>query len=81
MPWAIALRKTKTGAIQLYTDGMKVDEDDPEYDQDVHIVPCFENGDDLSFGVHDFTRQCCCHPRVDDNTYKRNLVIHSERVN
>ena len=87
MPWAVALKHTNTGAIELVTEGMRVDADDPRYENEVHIAPVKETGDkDFAytfghFGHHEFTRQCSCHPRIENRVGGRTLVIHSERVN
>lgn len=84
MPWTIAFLEAKTGAIRLYTEGMHVSEDDPEYHRDVHFVPMTpldDNNDDFVFGYHELTRDCCCHPRVKNRGAGRTHIVHSERVN
>ena len=59
----------------------RVDDDDPRYGEDIHLVPAIEDGDYYSFGVHEFNRKCYCHPQIQEQVWGRTLVIHSEQVN
>jgi hypothetical protein len=80
--WAIALRKSGSRRIVLVTGDMEeIDPDDPHFERDVHVVPCYPDGSEYRFGVHDFERTCYCHPEIRHRDYGRTLVIHSERVN
>jgi hypothetical protein len=63
---------------------MTLDADDPIYGDDVHIVPVVEDKKDptyLSFGVHDFVRDCACHPKVEPRAGGRTIISHSAMVN
>lgn len=79
--WVLAIHNMMDGDIQILTEGMQVWDDDPMFGDDVHVVPCREEGDDLMFGPHDFTRECYCTPAVQPNVRGKNLVIHSAVVN
>ena len=83
MRWAICMKNLEVGKMQLITPDMSVDENDPRYDDDVHIVPVVEDPKDptcLSFGVHDFVRDCACHPKIQERLY-RNIISHRSAVN
>jgi len=84
MPWAIAIREVESQNWILVTSETRIDADDPRYEQDVHVVPCAEDVQDarfLSMGGHDFTRQCCCQPRIEEEVNRRPMVIHNGKVN
>jgi hypothetical protein len=83
MGWAIGMLNLKTGMIELYA-GQKITKDDPEYGPDVHIIPINPisgSGADLSFGAHEFTRQCYCHPTTRPATPHKTFVFHKNTVN
>jgi hypothetical protein len=70
--------------MQLIEKGHGPDLDDLRWGEDVHIVPITDDPDDpdmILFGIHDFTRDCYCHPRIQEQCYGRTLVLHSEAVN
>lgn len=75
--WAIALKDTVNGQIRL------VEEDNLGGLCDLkrferHIVPFTEVGDEMRFGVHDFTRNCICRPRIDvEDGYE--MIVHEDR--
>ena len=81
IPWVICLLEAGSGRRVLVTEGMEIDADDPAYEQDVHIVPCYFDGQKYRFGVHEFERTCDCHPEIQAKAHGRTLVVHSERVN
>ncbi len=84
MRWAVCVKNLEAGQMQLITPDMTVDADDPRFGDDVHIVPVSEDQKDsdyLSFGVHDFVRDCYCHPKVQEQCYGRTLISHREAVN
>lgn len=81
MPWGVCVTHRATGKVLLLDkEEDEIDPDDPTYADDVHVVPMTEDGLHLSFGVHVFTRNCICHPQVNEGL-ARNMVIHSERCN
>lgn len=84
MRWAICMKNLEAGKWQLITPDMTVDEDDPLFGDDVHIVPVVQHPDKpdhLSFGVHDFVRECPCHTKVEEQVSGRTIVTHSGAVN
>lgn len=81
MAWGVCVTHIPTGKILLLdNEADQIDPDDPNYGNDVHIVPLIEDGNMYTFGIHFFERNCICRPRVDVGV-SRNLVIHSERSN
>ena len=81
MPWAICIKNIETGKMELVCEGFKADLDDPRYADEVHIVPTTEADGWIRFGVHDFKRDCCCHPKIRNYVNNRTLILHSEAVN
>lgn len=84
MRWAVCMKNLEAGKMQLITPDMSVDEDDPRYGDDVHIVPVVEDHKDpetLSFGIHDFVRDCYCHPKVQEHCGSRTIICHQAAVN
>jgi hypothetical protein len=84
MRWAVCIKNLEVGKMQLITPDMTVDADDPRYGDEAHIVPVSENQADpdyLSFGVHDFVRDCACHPTVETRCGYRTIISHSAAVN
>jgi hypothetical protein len=84
MRWAIVMKNREAGKWQLITPDMRVDEDDPLYDDEVHIAPVSEDQKDpnfLSFGIHDFVRDCVCHPKIQEHCGSRTLITHQTAVN
>jgi hypothetical protein len=56
----------------------------PEYRHEFHIVPVDESKVSdgcVSFGFHDFVRDCVCHPKIQVQCFGRTLVSHRETVN
>lgn len=83
MRWAVCVKNLEVGKMQLITPDMTLDADDPIYGDDVHIVPVVEDKKDptyLSFGVHDFVRDCACHPKVQDGL-SRTIITHQAAFN
>src|ERR1035437_7256205 len=83
MRWAVCMKNLEIGKMVLITPDMSVDVDDPRYDQDVHIVPVEEDPNDpcyLSFGVHDFVRNCVCHPKIQERCGGRTIISHQAAV-
>jgi hypothetical protein len=83
MEWAIGFICLKTGKVELY-GGEDTDLSDPAYGPDIHIVPCDPikgNKADLTFGAHEFTRECYCHPRTKPCSPHKTLVLHNGTVN
>lgn len=84
MRWAVCMKNIEAGNWQLITPDMTVDADDPRFDGEVHIVPVSEHPDDpyrLEFGVHDFVRDCTCHPKVQPQCFGRTIISHRAVVN
>jgi hypothetical protein len=84
MPWAICVKNLEIGEMVLITPDMTVDVDDPRYDDEVHIVPVTidtKDPDYLSFGVHDFKRDCYCHPKIQKHCGGRTVIKHRATVN
>lgn len=84
MRWAVCMKNLEIGKMQLITPDMTVDEDDPRYGDEVHVVPVVEDKKDLtnlSFGVHDFVRDCCCHPNIQERCGGRIIIAHRSEVN
>lgn len=82
--WAVCIKNLEVGKMQLITPDMSVDPDDPRWDQEVHIVPVTENPEkplSLDFGVHDFVRNCACHPKIEKQRFGRTIISHQEAVN
>ena len=82
--WALCMKNLETGKMQLITPDMSVDPDDPRWDQEIHIVPVTENPEkplNLDFGVHDFVRNCACHPKIEKQRFGRTIIRHQEAVN
>ena len=80
MPWALVLRETESKQPVLLTSDMTVAADDDHFERDVHIVPVTEDGVWLTFGKHDFSRECYCSPEVKRKIHGRYMVEHHERV-
>ena len=85
MQWATCLMNLEVGKMELVTPDNVPDGDDPKYGEDVHIVPCFAEDEgrewEHSFGLHEFTKECACHPKLKKLEGGRLLIIHTERVN
>ena len=81
MPWAICIKNIESGKMELVCKGSKVDLDDPRYADECHIVPITEDEEEIRFGAHEFTRQCYCHPKVENFVNNRTLIMHREAVN
>jgi 5-methylcytosine-specific restriction endonuclease McrA len=82
--WAVCIKNLEVGKMQLITPDMSVDPDDPRWDREVHIVPVTENPEkpsNLDFGVHDFVRNCACHPKIEKQRFGRTIISHQEAVN
>jgi hypothetical protein len=85
MGWINLLKNLEVGKMEIIPPGKRVDNDDPMYEQEVHVVPCREediiDAWQFNLGVHDCTRDCCCRPTVREQTFGRTLVIHKNRAN
>jgi hypothetical protein len=84
MPWAICVKNLEIGEMVLITPDMSVDVDDPRFDDEVHIVPVVvdpKDPDRLSFGIHDFVRDCVCHPKIQNHCGGRTVIKHRAVVN
>jgi hypothetical protein len=79
--WATCLKEVETGRWLLIPPEEKPDNDDPRFEQIVHIVPVKQDGEYLSFGIHDFTPECYCHPKVQEQVFGRTIICHTEVVN
>ena len=76
--WATAIKDTHTGKVRLMLEedrGTKMDLDRFER----HVVPCQQEGREVVFGVHNFTRGCQCRPRIELDNYGYEVVIHEDR--
>jgi hypothetical protein len=84
MQWVVCIKRTDTGRLVLLSSDMSIAQVDPRYELDVHIVPCSQLDEgklDFDFGVHEFTRECCCHPKTEPIAHGRTFIIHREAVN
>jgi hypothetical protein len=85
MPWATFLKNRESSKMVMLGQDQTPDSDDPRYGDEVHIVPIAvvkrEDGEYYEFGIHDFKRDCYCHPKVQEQVFGRTLVIHKEMVN
>ena len=85
MPWATCLKDNESGCMVMLGQGQTPDSDDPRYGNEVHIVPVEvvekEDGQYYSFGVHEFTYECFCHPEIQDQCHGRTLILHKEKLN
>ena len=77
--WVVCLIESQTKQVVPW-DGACVEEDDPRYEDDVHILPIIEGGETLFSGVHEVNRNCACHPRVQPQVHGRTMIFHSEKV-
>ena len=75
--WTWTVVNRMTNRVQLvHTDNEEVPSG-PEYER--HVLPYNDDGDMLSFGAHEFTRNCFCRPRIDVNLRGDVIVIHEDR--
>lgn len=84
MRWAVCVKNLEAGQMQLITPDMTVDADDPRFGDEVHIVPVVENQKNLGwidFGVHNFVRDCYCHPKIEPRGSGKTIISHSAMVN
>lgn len=73
--WANLAVEIATGKVLLVTSKMETIDLD-RYQR--HLVPCTEEGDDLVFRCHQFTRLCQCRPRIEeDQSY--DIIVHRNR--
>lgn len=78
--WAIVAKNMAADRYEVMTSENLIAPDDPAYGPDVHIAPLVGDGEYLSFGFHEFKRDCICHPKMEFRG-GRNLVLHNDRVN
>jgi hypothetical protein len=84
MQWAVCMKNLEVGKMQLISPDNPIDHDDPRYDDEVHIVPVVTDPRDpemLSCGVHDFIRECYCHPKIHPQCGSRTIICHQAAVN
>lgn len=74
--WCVAFNDTKEKKIFLVEEG---DEWPIELHIERHVVPYVQSGDEMLFGVHDFTRQCVCRPRIEHSEWGGVVIIHWNR--
>lgn len=79
--WATVLKDVEADKFVMVDAGTKIDPDDLRYGEDVHIVPVTVEKEEISFGIHEFEKNCYCHPKVEEQVWGRQLVIHTDRVN
>lgn len=78
--WAVVIENLEAKKMQLVTPEIESAGDDARYGNEVHVCPVVFDGDDISFGFHEFTRDCPCHPKVKQGISKT-VIIHTEKVN
>jgi len=76
--WA-TVAYSKSGEPLLFIPG-RTDVKELDQSADAHVVPCTVENDVVMFNVHEFKRDCACHPEVRNND-GQTIVIHTERVN
>jgi hypothetical protein len=61
----------------LVGSDMKIESDDPAYEDVIHIAPDTQEESGLMpYGAHNFTLNCSCHPEV-RRVQGRTLILHS----
>jgi hypothetical protein len=78
------MKNLEADKMQLITPEMTGASDDPRFGDEVHIVPVEEDPKDpthLCFGVHEFVRECACHPRLQQKSSGRMIIAHQAAVN
>ena len=80
MGWAVVVKNLEHGKFQIVPKVGEFDRDGL-YGDDINIVPCTETPEEILFGIHEFTRECCCHPKVSRLDGGPTLVIHTDQVN
>jgi hypothetical protein len=81
VPWIAVYEDLEEGKWCAVTSETRIDDEDPNVGEDVHVIPVTVQGDDYRFGVHVMRRDCVCHPEIDVRVLRRTRVIHSEKVN
>jgi hypothetical protein len=79
--WALAIEDKRSGKVHVFEsedDVHRIDHDDPDFG-DGHLVPIIQNGEYLTFGCHEFKRDCYCRPEIITGEGKRPLVYHKDR--
>jgi hypothetical protein len=71
--WALAIEDKRTGRVRVFDRvDIYIAADDPDFG-DGHAVPIYGDDTTMSFGAHEFTRQCYCHPTIKIEPDKRTL--------
>jgi hypothetical protein len=84
MRWALCIKDLESGKVVLICADEAESFEAPEYRHELHIVPIDENkatGDCVSFGFHDFVRDCACHPKIQEQCGSRTIISHRAMVN
>jgi hypothetical protein len=82
MEWVVCIRNLEDKKMVLIQDE-KPDVDDPRWSDEAHIVPVSDHPlmpGYITFGIHDFIRDCACHPKIQDQVYGRTLIVHRTEV-
>jgi hypothetical protein len=74
------MQEADGGRFEVIPKEARIDADDPRYEQDVHIMPCTNGEEGISFGAHEPSLKCYCQPRVESPVGGRTRIIHRERV-
>jgi hypothetical protein len=79
--WAVCAERL-SGEIELI-DKTHDELDASAYKKEMHVAPCVFRGDELSFGPHEFTRDCPCHPDImrREDHLDWLIIKHHDRTN
>lgn len=80
MCWVLAIREVESRKIVLVGDGVRIDEDDPSYEAEVHVLPCTLLSGSYDLGAHELSRRCYCNPTVGDKVRGREIIMHKGTV-
>ncbi len=84
MRWALCIKNLESGKVVIISPEEAECFEAPKHRHEFHIVPIDENKateDYVSFGFHDFVRDCVCHPEIQVQSFGRILISHKALVN
>ena len=81
MEWVLCIKNLAEDKFEAIPPGIPFDRDDPNFGPEAHVIPIVRDGDWLSFGYHEPSRGCACHPIVEQlHASAKFLVKHKEWV-
>jgi hypothetical protein len=84
MGWALCIKDLESGKVTLIRPDEVERFEAPKHRHEFHIVPIDENKvseDCVSYGFHDFVRDCVCHPKIQVQSFGRTIISHKAEVN